>query len=93
MLSHFTEEGFLAPYGLWSIARNDRTHWSREDCDWGGGGQYVGQTGRIAELLFTMNRPDIGFEVLARQARWVERFPYVRRLPRAAAPRSILERN
>ena len=29
--------------GLWSIARSDVVHWSREDCDWGGGGQYVNQ--------------------------------------------------
>ena len=49
--------------GLWSIARSDVVHWSREDCDWGGGGQYVGQTGRLAEMLFTLQRPELGWQV------------------------------
>lgn len=56
----------LAPFGLWSISRSDIKHWSREDCDWGGGGQYVGQTGRLTELLFTVQRPDLGWQVLRR---------------------------
>ena len=62
--------------GLWSIARSDHVHWSREDCDWGGGGQYVGQTGRLAEMLFTLQRPELGWQVVQRMARWVEKFPY-----------------
>jgi len=49
--------------GLWSIARSDVVHWCREDCDWGGGGQYVGQTGRLAEMLFTLQRPELGWQV------------------------------
>ena len=56
MLERIAEGELLAPYGLWSISRSDTAHWSREDCDWGGGGQYVGQTGRLAEMLFTVGQ-------------------------------------
>lgn len=76
MLERFALGDLLAPNGLYSIAKSDVKHWSREDCDWGGGGQYVGQTGRLAELLFTLQRPDIGWQVVKRMARWVKRFPY-----------------
>ena len=33
-------------------------------------------TGRLTELLFTVQRPELGWQVLRRMARWVERFPY-----------------
>ena len=73
MLERFVEGELLAPFGLFSISRSDLKHFSREDCDWGGGGQYVGMTGRLTELLFTVQRPELGFQVLRRMARWVEK--------------------
>ena len=33
-------------------------------------------TGRLTELLFANARPELGWQVLRRMARWVERFPY-----------------
>ena len=76
MLESFKEGALLAPTGLWSISRSDTMHWSREDCDWGGGGQYVGQTGRLAEMLFNVGRAELGWQVVQRMATWVEKFPY-----------------
>ena len=100
MLARFVDHELLAPTGLWSIARSDTVHWSREDCDWGGGGQYVpsthdllyrnqlgsdlsvcigryvGQSGRLAEMLFTLNETAKGFDLMKRMVTWVEKFPY-----------------
>eukprot|EP01052_Picozoa_sp_SAG31_P011142 SAG31_NODE_625_length_13462_cov_3.785153_11_plen_355_part_00 len=76
MLERFTIDELLAPTGLFSISRSDTAHWSREDCDWGGGGQYVGQTGRLAEMLFALSADEKGWQVVSRMIRWVERFPY-----------------
>lgn len=67
---------FLGPYGIFSIARTDLQHWDREDYDWGGGGQYVGMPGRIVESLYRLGKPELAWDLLARCARWVERFPY-----------------
>jgi hypothetical protein len=75
MIQGIRDGEFLGPYGMFSIARSDSAHWDREDCDWGGGGSYVGQPLRIAEALYRLD-PDKAWEVLSHCARWVEAFPY-----------------
>jgi len=76
MAERIREGEFLAPYGMYSISLSDNNHWDMEDCDWGGGGQYVGQTLRIAESLYSCGEADRAWELLSRCTRWVERFPY-----------------
>lgn len=75
MIAKLTEGEFLGPYGMFSIARSDRAHWDREDCDWGGGGQYVGTPLRIAESLYRLDEGQKAWEILSHCTRWVERFP------------------
>ena len=75
MIQGIRDGEFLGPYGMFSIARSDSAHWDREDCDWGGGGSYVGQPLRIAEALYRLDS-DKAWDVLSRCARWVECFPY-----------------
>ena len=67
---------FLAPYGMYSISLSDRDHWDMEDCDWGGGGQYVGQTLKIAGSLYACGEAERAWHLLSRATQWVERFPY-----------------
>jgi hypothetical protein len=76
MIARIKEGEFLGPYGMFSIARSDRAHWDREDCDFGGGGQYIGQPLRIAESLYRMGENQNAWDVLSRCTRWIERFPY-----------------
>ena len=73
---HIVSGEFLGPYGMYSIALSDEEHWDMQDCDWGGGGQYVGQPLRIAESLFQMEEPERAWDVLNRCLLWVDRFPY-----------------
>ena len=61
---------------MYSIALSDRQHWDMEDCDWGGGGQYVGQPLKTAETLYLIGEGDLAWQILSRCTRWVERFPY-----------------
>jgi hypothetical protein len=76
-MAEWVREGeFLAPYGMYSIALSDRAHWDMEDCDWGGGGQYVGQPLKTAETLFDLGEADRAWQILSRCTQWVERFPY-----------------
>jgi hypothetical protein len=76
-LAAWIKEGeFLGPYGMFSIARSDQAHWDREDCDFGGGGQYIGQPLRVAESLYRMGENEKAWDVLSRCVRWIERFPY-----------------
>lgn len=85
MAARLIDGEFFAPYGMFSISRSDDLHWDREDCDWGGGGMYVGVPGRIAETLFKLARgndndatfySEKGWEIMARISKWVEKFPY-----------------
>jgi hypothetical protein len=76
MISRIKEGEFLGPFGMYSIARTDRVHYDREDCDWGGGGQYVAVPPRIAESLYRLGERQIAWDVLSRCTRWVEAFPY-----------------
>jgi glycogen debranching enzyme len=73
---HIVAGEFLGPYGMYSIALSDEEHWEMQDCDWGGGGQYVGQSLRIAESLYRMEEPERAWDVLSRCLLWVDRFPY-----------------
>jgi len=76
MAERIREGEFLAPYGMYSIALSDRSHWDMEDCDWGGGGQYVGQPLQTVETLFDLGEADRAWQILSRCTQWVERFPY-----------------
>ena len=73
---HIVPGEFLGPYGMYSIALSDEEHWDMQDCDWGGGGQYVGQPLSIAESLYRMEEPERAWDVLSRCLLWVDRFPY-----------------
>ena len=73
---HIVPGEFLGPYGMYSIALSDDEHWDMQDCDWGGGGQYVGQPLSIAESLYRMEEPERAWDVLSRCLLWVDRFPY-----------------
>ena len=76
LAEHIVPGEFLGPYGMYSIALSDEEHWDMEDCDWGGGGQYVGQPLSIAESLYRMEEPERAWDVLSRCLLWVDRFPY-----------------
>ena len=76
MAERIREGEFLAPYGMYSISLADRDHWDMEDCDWGGGGQYVGQTLKIAGNLYAVGEAERAWGLLSRATHWVERFPY-----------------
>ncbi|MFH1733066.1 MAG: hypothetical protein ABIF82_15650, partial [Planctomycetota bacterium] len=76
LVTHLGGGDFTGPFGLHSIARSDLTHYDREDCDWGGGGQYVGMPLRIAESLFRMGERRAAWDLMKRCARWTERLPY-----------------
>jgi len=76
LIERIKEGEFLGPYGMYSIARSDLAHWDREDCDFGGGGQYVGFPPQIAESLYRMNEKEKAWDVLSRCTHWVERFPH-----------------
>jgi hypothetical protein len=77
MISHLADGEFLGPYGMYSVAKSDTVHWDWMDEDWGGGGQYTGMPLRIAETLYGMGYPELGWNILARCARWTERYPYL----------------
>jgi hypothetical protein len=58
------------------------------DEDWGGGGQYTGMPLRIAESLYGLGHPELGWDILARCARWTEHYPY---LPQDAFTDSVAD--
>ena len=76
LVAHLEGEDFTGPFGLHSIARSDLTHYDREDCDWGGGGQFVGMPLRITESLFRMGERRAAWDLMKRCTRWTERLPY-----------------
>ncbi len=76
LVEHLKDGEFLAPFGMTSISQADYIHYDREDCDWGGGGQYVGQPLKVVEQLFRLGLSDAPWNLLKRCLRWVERFPY-----------------
>jgi len=76
LLAHLQDGEFTGPFGVHSIARSDVTHYDREDCDWGGGGQFVGMPLRIAESLFRLGERRAAWDLLKRCTRWTEGLPY-----------------
>jgi hypothetical protein len=81
IIEHIRDGEFLAPYGLYSISKRDTIHWDRIDADFGGGGQYVGMTLRIALNLFKNGYPLEGFEILKRFSKYTDHFPYLTHNP------------
>ena len=86
LVSHLQEGEFLGKYGVYSIARRDTVHWDLIDSDWGGGGQYAGMPGRISRNLYQKGFAGKGWDILKRNIRYVDHFPYLPQNPRTDAP-------
>ena len=86
LVSHLQEGEFLGKYGVYSIARRDKVHWDLIDSDWGGGGQYAGMPGRISRNLYQKGFAGKGWDVLKRNIRYVDHFPYLPQNPRIDTP-------
>lgn len=82
LVSHLQEGEFLGKYGVYSIARRDSVHWDLIDSDWGGGGQYAGMPGRISRNLYQKGFAGKGWDVLKRNMRYIDHFPYLPQNPR-----------
>ena len=76
LVEHLKRGDFTDTFGLHSIAPSDRIHYDREDCDWGGGGQYIGMSARIIESLYRLGERATAWDILKRCTRWTEGFPY-----------------
>jgi hypothetical protein len=86
LVSHLQEGEFLGKFGVYSIARRDSVHWDLIDSDWGGGGQYAGMPGRISRYLYQKGFAGKGWDVLKRNVRYVDHFPYLPQNPRIDTP-------
>ncbi|SHJ08092.1 glucosidase family protein [Pseudozobellia thermophila] len=86
LVSHLQEGEFLGKYGVYSIARRDTVHWDLIDSDWGGGGQYAGMPGRISRNLYQKGFAGKGWDVLKRNMRYIDHFPYLPQNPRIDTP-------
>lgn len=86
LVSHLQEGEFLGEYGVYSIARRDTVHWDLIDSDWGGGGQYAGMPGRISRNLYQKGFAGKAWDVLKRNMRYVDHFPYLPQNPRIDTP-------
>ncbi|NOU59873.1 MGH1-like glycoside hydrolase domain-containing protein [Marinifilum caeruleilacunae] len=86
LVSHLQEGEFLGKFGVYSIARRDSVHWDLIDSDWGGGGQYAGMPGRISRNLYQKGFAGKGWDVLKRNIRYIEYFPYLPQNPRIDTP-------
>ena len=86
LVSHLQEGQFLGKFGVYSIARRDSVHWDLIDSDWGGGGQYAGMPGRISRNLYQKGFAGKGWDVLRRNIRYVDHFPYLPQNPRIDTP-------
>jgi hypothetical protein len=82
LVTHLQEGEFLGKYGVYSIARRDSVHWDLIDSDWGGGGQYAGMPGRISRNLYAKGFAGKGWDVLKRNIRYIDHFPYLPQNPR-----------
>jgi hypothetical protein len=83
---HIKEGVFLGKFGVYSIARNDSIHWDLIDSDWGGGGQYAGMPGRISRYLYKQGFAELGWDVLKRNMRYIDYFPYLPQNPKTDNP-------
>ena len=86
LVGHIQEGVFLGKFGLYSIARRDTIHWDLIDSDWGGGGQYCGMPGRVSRYLYQRGFAGKGWDVLRRNIRYVDYFPYFPQNPRTDIP-------
>jgi hypothetical protein len=86
LISHIKEGVFLGKYGVYSIARKDTIHWDMIDSDWGGGGQYCGMPGRLSRYLFQQGFGEIGWDILKRNMRYIDYFPYLPQNPKTDSP-------
>jgi hypothetical protein len=86
LVGHIQEGVFLGRFGLYSIARRDTVHWDLIDSDWGGGGQYCGMPGRVSRYLYLRGFAGKGWDVLKRNIRYVDYFPYFPQNPRTDIP-------
>jgi len=86
LVSHLREGVFLGKFGVYSIARKDSVHWDLIDSDWGGGGQYAGMPGRISRNLYKQGFAELGWEVLKRNIRYIDYFPYLPQNPKTDTP-------
>lgn len=86
LVSHLQEGEFLGKYGVYSIARRDTVHWDLIDSDWGGGGQYAGMPGRISRNLYQKGFAGKGWDILKRNIRYIDHFPYLPQNPRIDTP-------
>jgi len=86
LVSHLREGEFLGKFGIYSIARKDSVHWDLIDSDWGGGGQYAGMPGRISRNLYRQGFAELGWDILKRNMRYIDFFPYLPQNPRTDAP-------
>lgn len=86
LVGHIQEGVFLGKYGLYSIAPKDTVHWDMIDSDWGGGGQYAGMPGRVSRYLYQSGFAGKGWDVLRRNMRYIDHFPYLPQNPRTDTP-------
>lgn len=76
LIEHLKPGIFLGPFGIYSISPQDTIHYDQEDADWGGGGQYVGMTLRLVEVLYRLGHCNLAWDILTRCLKWNDAFPY-----------------
>jgi hypothetical protein len=86
LAGNIREGVFLGKFGIYSIARKDSVHWDLIDSDWGGGGQYAGNPGRISRNLYKQGFAELAWDILKRHIRYVDYFPYMPQNPRTDSP-------
>ncbi|MBJ6367466.1 GH36-type glycosyl hydrolase domain-containing protein [Snuella sedimenti] len=87
--AHIKEGEFLGKYGMYSISPKDEVHWDVLDCDFGGGGFYMGSPLGIAKSLYAHNEPQRAWEIMKRIALLPDHFPFMPQSPRADEPFEI----
>jgi hypothetical protein len=76
LLTHLRTGEFIFDYGASSVSAADSMHFEFNDPDWGGSGAYTGDTPQLSMLLYGIERPDLGFDVLNRLFWMGEHLPY-----------------
>lgn len=87
MAKHLLSPRFLGTHGLYSIAKDDRWHFTLFDADWGGGGCFTGHTAIILEGLAHYGLRAEAESILERLQWWVTELPYIPQSTLADAPR------
>ncbi len=89
LTSHIKSGEFLGKYGMYSISPKDEIHWDLLDCDFGGGGFYMGSPLGIAKSLYAHGESQRAWEIMKRIALLPDHFPYMPQSPRADEPFEI----